>query len=238
MRIPKSLPSSRARSCSKLIKPSMRRLSSSSCVSRPAVWTDKIAIEMTMAMITTTTRISTSVKPLLRMLRHRRAYRLTLIEGRSADVRVVTFAAGLSVAPKRGDVIVAAIRARARVCIGPVPWILRQRPQIAAGPVIRDRRVRRLLDQSLQSLFGGGVFEVVQPVQVQGRLNRPNVALRARNACFIDVLQNFWHHERAEHCENDHHDHDFDKGETALTTAHSDLGNSFNDTKIGNTDAS
>jgi len=46
------------------------------------------------------------------------------------------------------------------------------------------------------------------------------------------------HHERAEHCQNDDHDHDLDEGKAALPIAHDDLENSVNDTKLGDPDAS
>jgi hypothetical protein len=52
----------------------MRRLSSSSWVSRPVVPIDRTASEMITAMITSTTRISMSVKPLLRIARHPRGH--------------------------------------------------------------------------------------------------------------------------------------------------------------------
>src|SRR6185437_6896991 len=186
MRRPKSRPSSSARSCSNPIRPSMRRLSSSSCASRPGAPTDRMTSEMTMAMMTTTTKISTSVKPLLRIVS--RATGLFLFEGRGADVRVVTLAAGLAVSAVGGDLVIAAVGARAHVLIGVVPRVLGQRTQVAAGAVIGDGRIGGLFDQSLQSLLRGRVFEVVQPVQVQGGFDRPNIALRAGNARLVDIL--------------------------------------------------
>src|SRR5580698_4122715 len=104
----------------------MRRLSSSSCESRPVTPIDNTASETTTVMMTTTTKISTSVKPLLRMLRHRGVLRLLLIEGRGADVRVVAVAAGLAIAAIGDDVVVAPIRPRARVEIHVAPRILGQ----------------------------------------------------------------------------------------------------------------
>src|SRR5277367_5128124 len=112
----------------------MRRLSSSNWVSRPVVPIDRMASPMTMAMITTTTKISTKVKPLLRMLRHHPAPRLTLIDGRGADVCVVAFAPRLAVLAVGGDFIGTTIGTGAHVLVGVVPWILRQRPQVALRP--------------------------------------------------------------------------------------------------------
>jgi hypothetical protein len=84
---------------------------------------------MTTAMITTTTKISTSVKPLLRMRKASRAGRLSLIERGGADVGVVAFTAGLAVAAVGRDVVVAAVGAGALILVGIVPGILRQRRQ-------------------------------------------------------------------------------------------------------------
>jgi len=50
---------------------------------------------------------------------------------------------------------------------------------------------------------------------VVGRFDGPDVALRPGYPRLVDVLEDFWHHERAQHCENDHDDHDLDEGETA-----------------------
>ena len=97
--------------------------------------------------------------------------------------------------------------------------------------------IGRLGHERLQPLFGGRVFEIIQPVQVERGLNRPDIARGAGDAGLIDVLQDLWHHERAQHCENDDHDHDLDESKTALALVHSDLGHSLNDTKIGDHDA-
>src|SRR5260370_38174553 len=105
---------------------------------------------MPMAMITTTTKISTSVKPLLRMLRHCQALCLPLFERRGADVGVVAFTAGLAVAAIRGDLVITPVGARAHVLIRVVPRILGQGPQVAAGPVVLDRGVDRRFTPSLQ----------------------------------------------------------------------------------------
>src|SRR5208283_5581761 len=104
----------------------MRRLSSSSCESCPVTPIESTAIEITMAMITTTTRISTSVKPLLRTARHLQACSLPLFERGGADVRVVAFTAGFAVAPVADDVVVASVGARTDVLVGVVPRILGQ----------------------------------------------------------------------------------------------------------------
>src|SRR5580704_8833476 len=106
---------------------------------------DSTASAMTTAVITTTTRISTSVKPLLRTVRHRHGgASLPLIERRGADVGVVTFATRLAVAPVADDVVVAAVGAGARILIEVVPGVLGQRGQIASGAVIGDGGIIRL----------------------------------------------------------------------------------------------
>src|ERR1700749_3625802 len=155
MRSPKSRPSSSARSWRISTSPSMRRDSSSSWASRPVTPMDSTASAMTTAMITTTTRISTKVKPLLRTVRHRHGdASLPLIERRRADVSVVAFAARLAVAPVADDVVVAPVGAGTRILIEVVPRVLGQGGQIAYGAVVRDGRIVRLRDQRLQALFG------------------------------------------------------------------------------------
>src|SRR5579859_6564914 len=219
MRTPKSRPSSSARSCRMSMSPWMRRDSSSSWESRPVVPIESTARAMTTAMMTSTTRISTSVKPLLRTVRHGRG--LSLFEGGGADVRVVALTARLSVAPVADDVVVAAVGARAHVLIGVVPRILGKGGQIASRAVIGDRRIVRLRHQSLQALLGGRVFEIIQTIQVQRGLDGPDVARRTGDTRLVDVLQNPGHDERPQDCENDDDDHDLDQGETALALMHS-----------------
>src|SRR5579863_4593988 len=101
----------------------MRRLSSSSWLSRPVAFTDSTAIDMTTVIITSTTKISTRVKPLLRIAAAT-AGGLFLLLSPAEDVRIRTFAAGFAVAAVRQDFIFAAIRARARIDIGIAPRIL------------------------------------------------------------------------------------------------------------------
>src|SRR5271170_6693045 len=100
------------------------------------------------------------------------------------------------------------------------------------GGIIGDGGVGRLFDECLQTLLRRRVFEIVETVQVQGRPDRPNVGLGACNASLIDLVQDIRHHKGAEHCQNDHDDHDLDQSEPAVGFAHSDLENSSNDTKI------
>src|SRR5450631_3655456 len=104
----------------------MRLLSSSSCESRPVTPIDSTAIEMTTAMITTTTRISTSVKPLLRMAWHPQAGGLALFEGRAADVRVVAFTAWFAVASVARDLVFTPALSRTDILVRVVPGILGQ----------------------------------------------------------------------------------------------------------------
>jgi hypothetical protein len=96
----------------------------------------------------------------------------------------------------------------------------------------------RLLHQRLQSLFGGGILEVVQAVQIQGRLNGANVAC-ARVTRALSTFSRIFGTTSA-------------PSTARMTTttmismrvkplypiAHDDLENSANDTKIGDGDAS
>src|SRR5579871_54825 len=206
MRRPKSRPSSAARSCSRPISPSRRRLSSSSCESRPAVPTESTATEITKAMITTTTRISTRVKPLLRMGGAREpgpgpAWRsqpgLFVVEARAADVRVVAIAARLAVPAQRDDLIILAVARRARVLVDTIPWVLREGRQVTARAVVGQRGIVRLGHQRLQPLLRGRVLEVVEPVQVERRLDGADVGLGASHSGLVHFVDNIRHHERA-----------------------------------------
>src|SRR6202522_1610200 len=206
----------------------MRRLSSSSWLSRPVEPTDNTASDMTMAMITSTTKISTSVKPLLRMPWNCRAPHLFIrrgggIEGGGADIRVEALTAGFAVPAVGGDVILTAVGARTGVYIHIAPRVLRKRLQVSIRIVIRETGIRGLLDQGLQALFGRGVLKVIEPVEVEGRLNGPNVALRPLDLGNVDFIYDLRHHERAQNGENDHDDHDLDKGKTAFAFEHNDL---------------
>src|SRR5882757_748930 len=181
MRNPKSRPSKSARSCSRPTSPSMRRLSSSSWLSRPVELTDNTVIEMTTAMITITTRISTRVKPLLRMLRHRLQRGLFRFDRETADVGVGTFAAGFAIAAVGGDIVLTSVRARTGIKIRVAPRVLGNGCQVAVGRIVGDGRVHGLLDQRLQALLGGRSFEIIQTIEVQSRANRADIGLCRRH---------------------------------------------------------
>src|SRR5580658_5543696 len=97
---------------------------------------------MITAMITTTTRISTRVKPLLSMAAPGTGDS-ERVERRGTDIRVVAFSAGFAVASVGDDVVVSSIGAGADVHIGVIPRILRHCGQVASRPVIGDRGVHR-----------------------------------------------------------------------------------------------
>src|SRR6202167_5977630 len=125
---------------------------------------------MITAMITTTTRISTRVKPLLRMAAPGTGDSVR-VERRGADIRVVAFSTGFAVASVGDDVVVSSIGAGADVHIGVVPRVLRQRGQIASRPIIGEGRVHRLRHQRLQSLLGRGILKVIKTIQIQSGLD-------------------------------------------------------------------
>src|SRR5438477_12051958 len=104
-------------------------------------------MEITMAMITTTTRISTSVKPRA----HRaRIEELLRIEGRAADIRIIAVPARFAVPAKGHDLVGFSVRSGAGVLIRVIPWILRHSGQVSLRPILRNAGVRGLLHQRRQ----------------------------------------------------------------------------------------
>src|SRR6478736_2230184 len=134
----------------------MRSRSLSSAESLPTTFTERMAPAVRMPMISITTRISISVNPPARVG--------LLFEVPVADIRIVLLAAGLAVGAERIQVEVA-MRARTLVHVGAIPGILAHALHVAAILPVHQRRVGRTLDQRIQSLLGGGIAEVVQPVQ-------------------------------------------------------------------------
>src|SRR5687767_15459855 len=131
-----------------------------------------------MPMITSTTSTSSSVKPGTRR-GHRGPVRSagSFLDVPVADVRIGAFAALLVVGAEGVEVVVAAACAGRDVGIVVAPRILLQRPHIAARFPVADVRVVGLLDQRLEPLLGGGVAEVVHPVEIERRFERADVLL-------------------------------------------------------------
>jgi hypothetical protein len=100
------------------------------------------------------------------------------------------------------------------------PRIARQPLQIAAGfPVRRHRRQRRPLDQRTEPLLGGGIAQVVQPVELQPLQQRGDVLARRHYAGLVGPAHDSGHDERGENRENRDHHHDFDESERPDSTS-------------------
>ena len=162
-------------------------------------------------MITTTTRISISVKPA--------ALRLPLtalfLGVPVADVRVDAFAAGLAVRAEREQVEVAAARAGIEVLVLVAPGILADALHVAARAPVADGRVARLLDECAQALVGARVLRVVEAVHGERRLDRLDVLLGFGDARFFHLVHDLRNDHGREQADDDHDDHDLDESEAA-----------------------
>src|SRR5690606_35241235 len=167
-------------------------------------------------MIVTTTSSSSSVKP-----RPLRTSRRTVIDASVeipvADIGVDTFATLLAVGPVREHVEWSVLTGRA-VLIRVVARIERHLApaEIAAGIPVRRRRFSRISDERLEAFFGGRVAEVVEVVELQGRLDRANVRFRAIDRGGIDAAEQLRTDDRGEQADDDHDNHDLDQREAAL----------------------
>src|SRR5690349_1640071 len=124
----------------------MRSRSLSRAESRPTTPMDSTVPAISTPMISSTTRISISVKPLIA--------RGLFVQVPVANVGIGLLAAGLAVGAQRVD-IHCAVSARAFIDIVMTPGILAHALHIAFFPPVRQCRIGRLVRQRVQSLFGG-----------------------------------------------------------------------------------
>src|SRR5690606_5815249 len=176
-------------------------------VSRPTVPTDNTARPTRMPMIATTTITSSSVKP----PPERREGRL--LERPVADIGIDAFTALLAVGPERVHVELAVL-AGALVVVRIVPRVARQARQVLL-PVRRDG-LAGMRHERLQALERRRIAEVVEPVQVQRRLDRANVLLRAIDLRGVDLTDQLRRDDRGQEADDHHDDHDLDQREAAL----------------------
>ena len=75
------------------------------------------------------------------------------------------------------------------ILIGLSPGIDRQAVHISPGrPVRRNGIARGLADQGRQPLFGGGIAEVIQPVEIDGANDGGDIGLRTMTSARIDKI--------------------------------------------------
>src|SRR5579863_25948 len=122
-------------------------------------------VEMS-AMITTTIRISSSVKPRAAepVRRGGRRARGLVADVPVADVGVDAFATGRSVGPQAEEVVLLAVGAGIDVLIVVAPRVLADALDVAPGPPVLDRGIGGLGRQCRKSLLAGRVLGVVQAV--------------------------------------------------------------------------
>src|SRR5512146_1114349 len=166
------------------MRDSSRLLSVSSSVSLPAKLIDSSMPAVTIPMIRTTTKSSSSVNPAC--LEARLRARAAVASGATprllgevpvADIGVGTVATLLVVGAQRVQVIGLSMRAWIRVLVRMSPGVIGK--PLHVGPVpMRHRGVVRLLDQRLQAVVSGRVLGVVEAVFGEGGLEALDVLLR------------------------------------------------------------
>src|SRR6516164_1680839 len=195
-----------------------------------------------MPMFTTTTRISTRVKPRAPGIRawrpatlwppHEIALAVTvepapLGKPRNfaatplvadipvADVGIDAITAGSAVGSEAVEVVLLAVRARIDVLVLVPPGVFADALQVAARTPVLDRRVGRLRYERLQALLGGRVLRVVQPEERERGLQALDVLLRLGDPRLIHAAHDLRHDDRRQQTDDDHHHHDLDQGESA-----------------------
>src|SRR5690606_7108645 len=164
-------------------------------------------------MMTSATRISTSVKPRWRMAAG------LLLNRPVADVRVDAFAAFLAVAAQ-GVEVVAPVLPGTDVDVLLLPRIPAGTRHVSVGfPRMGNRLDGRLLQQRLQALLGGGIARIVEAVQLERGAQRLDVPPRLVDAGIIDTPHDLRGHHRGEQANDHHHHHDLDQREATLSCA-------------------
>src|SRR3984885_9185732 len=229
------------------MRASSRSLSFSRSRSRPVSETESSRPAESTPMMTTTTRISISVKPAATE-RDRGASEGTPSGGATgvsslfrqklhgwlqervapsvghvpvADVGVLALTAGLAVGPECVEVVVFNMSAGARVLVLITPRVLAHVLQIATRTPVSDCRIGRLRGERGQPLFGGRVLGVVEAEHGERRLERLDVLLRLRDARLVDLADDLRHDDRGQQADDDHDDHDLDEGEATRASERS-----------------
>src|SRR5215472_4413436 len=215
--IPYSRVCSSACSRAYLKSASRRSLSRSSSRSRPVTLTERRMPAVTMPMITTTTRISTRVKPAPRGKTRNFAGTPLVADIPVADVGIDAIATGGTVSSEAEEVVLLAVRARVDVLVVVPPRVLADALQVAARAPVLDRRVGRLRHERLQALLGGRILRVVEPEHGERGLQALDVRLRLGDARFVHSAHDLGHDDRRQQADDDHHHHDLDQGEPPCT---------------------
>src|SRR5580658_6888738 len=213
--------------------------SPSLCNSRsgPVNDNDSSAPTVTMPMMTTTTRISSSVKPPLcgaLELELSTAVRgvasatvaallvaVLVVAGLGiqvpvADVRILALATFLAVGAEGVHVVFATMRAGIDVLVVIAPGVFQVTVlDVAALLPIADGGIGGLFDQRLQPLIRGWILEVVEPVHGQRGADGLDVLLGLGDSRFAHFADDTGHNDRGQQTDDDHDHHDFDEREAA-----------------------
>src|SRR5215831_981134 len=217
--IPNSRVCSSACSRAYLKSASSRSLSRSRSRSRPVTLTESRIPAVTMPMITTTTRISTSVKPA--PLRKARNFAGTPLVGDVPvpDVGIDAIATGGAVSSQAEEVVLLTVAAGVDVLVVVSPGVLADALQVAARTPVLDAGVGRLRHERLQTLLGGGVLGVVEAEHGKRSFQALDVLLRLGDPRLVHAAHDLRNDHRRQQADDDHHHHDLDQREAARTFA-------------------
>src|SRR5215831_7175945 len=169
------------------MSPCSRRTSCSASRSEPTTFTDRTTAPTRMPMIAMTTSSSSSEKP-------RCAQRGAgeLVEIPVTDVGIDAFAAFLAVGAIREDVELSMLT-RIGVLVGVVPRVDRQLPKLRLP--VRGGGFAGVRDERLQAVRSARIAEIVEPIQVERRLDAANVLFGPANGCLVDVADEVRHYD-------------------------------------------
>src|SRR5215469_3435856 len=170
-------------------------------------------------MMTTTTRISISVKPRAPRSPAGLIRAASLGDVPVTDVGINAITAWLSVGPEAEEVVLLAVLAGIRVLIVVAPRVLADPLNVAAGAPVPDRGIVRLARERLQSLLGGRVLGVVQTEHGERGLQALDVRFGFGHPGVVDAPHDGRNDDRRQQPDDDHDHHDLDQREAARTCA-------------------
>src|SRR5690606_21016801 len=135
-----------------------------------------------------------------------------------ADIRIGAFTTADTIRTQGVDVVFMGFTG-AQIKIGTAPGVLLQGFDISgAFPVARNRCNAGFGNQRFQTLFSGGIDEVINAVEFESRLDGLEVRLDFLDPRLISTIQYRRGHDTGEQTNDDDHHHDLDQAETRLPT--------------------
>src|SRR5690606_16723365 len=172
-------------------------------------------------MIVTTTRSSSSVKPLARVGGLEAATAalrgLASVDVPNADVGIEPFAARLVVAAECVEIVFTAL-AGIRISVRITPWVDGDLAagEIAARVPVRCRGLARIPDQRLEAVLVRRIAIIIEIVQLERRVEPAEIGLHSIHRRGIDAPEELRPDDRGEQPNDHDDDHDLDQRETAL----------------------